>query len=189
MSDEGKKILELFQQTRKVCQQFALLLSTAEAQMEKKDWEGERTNAISDMSKSVLYPSYWIPIAAFRLFNKTKCPNRLGFISILIDDHWDAKYVLKEPIITAGFFDYGKGKVNGDWEYSFTRIYGYLAEKHNLKPDGEVFHFSRSMVSPSHKGNFKSGVVFALPLVSIENSEDIKLKITDKLLNLIESKG
>jgi len=188
LSNDGQNILELFQQTRKICEQVALLLSSQEAQMEKKDWKTDRSTAVSDMSYSIKYPAWWIPIVAFRFYQNENYPNKLAFVSVLLDNHWDDEYSITEPLITAGFFDYGEDKVDGDLQYSFARIYGYLSKKHNLEHNGEPFSFDRTMLSSGHKGNFKSGKVFALPLVSIENDKDIKSKITNKLLKLVEEK-
>ncbi len=188
MSNNGKNILDLFQQTRKIFEQVALLLRTQEVQMEKKNWKTDRGTAISDMSYHIKYPSWWIPIVAFRFYlNKTN-PNKLAFVSVLLDNHWGDEYTIQEPLITAGFLDFGKEKADGNLDYSYARIYGYLSNKHNLEPNSESFSFDMSMLPPSFKGDFKSGKVFALPLVSIENDKDIRSKITDKLLKLVEKK-
>jgi len=189
MNSDGPNILELFKQTRKICEQVALLLSSQEAQMEIKDWKIDRRNtAISDMSWSIKYPSWWIPFVVFRFYQNENYPTKLVFVSVLLDDHAYDEYSLEEPLVTTGFFDYGEEKVDGSWEYSYARIFGYLSKKHNLEHNGEPFSFDRSMLSSSHKGNYKSGKVFALPLVSIKNDKEIKSKITNKLLTLVEKK-
>ncbi|MHA1941414.1 MAG: hypothetical protein ACW97P_06780 [Candidatus Hodarchaeales archaeon] len=188
MSNDGQNILELFQQARRICEQVALLLRSQEAQMEKKAWKTDRSTGVSDLSYSIKYPTWWIPIVVFRLYKNENYPNKLAFASVLLDNHWDNEYSLTEPLVTAGFFDYGNEEVNGDWQYSFARIYGYLYKNQNWEANGEPFSFDRAMLSSSHKGNFKNGKVFALPLVSIKNDKEIKSKITNKLLTLVEKK-
>lgn len=188
MNNDGPNILGLFQQTRKICEQVALLLRSQEAQMEKKNWKTDRSTGVSDFSYSIEYPTWWIPIFAFRVYKNENYPNKLAFASVLLDNHWHGEYTLTEPLVTAGFFDYGNEEVGGDWQYSFVRIFAYLAKNHNWEANGEPFFFNRAMLSSSHKGNFKSGKVFALPLVSINNDKEIKNKITNKLLNIVEKK-
>ena len=188
MNNDGANIVELFQQTRKICEQIGLLLITQEAQMNEKNWKTDRSTAVSDMSYSINNPSMWIPIVAFRFYQNEKCPNMLAFVSILLDNHWYDEYSITEPLITAGFFDYGEEKVNGDWEYRFARIYGYLSKEYNVTPDSEPFSFNRSMLDSRYNWRFQNGKVFALPLVSIENDKDIKSKITNKLLKLVGEK-
>lgn len=187
MSEDGKNILQLFQQTRKICEDISLLLLTQEEQMADKNWETDRTFAISDSSSSINNPWGWIPINAFRFYISDTHPNTLAFISVLFDDHWDKLYSLEEPLVTVGFFNYGKEKVE-NFEYSFSRIFGYLFKKNNWEPNGDVFFFDRKMLPSTHKGDFVSGKVFALSLVSIKNQNDVKTKITAKLLNIIDDK-
>jgi hypothetical protein len=38
------------------------------------------------------------------------------------------------------------------------------------------------------KGNFKVGMTFALPLISIANARDAKSQVTDKLLNFLKER-
>jgi len=187
MSNDGPNILQLFQQTRKICEDVALLLRTQEEQMSSKGWETDRSTAVCDSSSSIHNPWGWIPINAFRFYVNDKHPNVLAFISVLLDDHWDNLYSIKEPIITAGFFDYGNKKWD-TFDYSFSRVYGYLFKKHNWEPNGELFSFDRSMLSSNHRGDFINGKVFALPLVSIKNEKQIETKITDKLLRFVDTK-
>ena len=185
MSNDGENILKLFKQTRQVCEQVSLLLRTADEQMIKADWKSEGNYAISDLSYTILNPAQWIPIVVFRFYKHKEFPNRLAYVSVLLDDHWNRRYTIKEPFVTAGFFDYGKAEVEDNWEYSYARYYGYLSKDHNLKADGQPFQFDRTMLPTDLQGEFENGKVFALPLISIANAKDVESQVTDKLLSLL----
>ncbi len=187
MTNDGQNILECFQKTRKICREVGLLLQSQEAQMKEKEWNARSNTSVAEGSNHINYPGYWIPIAVFRLYKNKQKPSKLVFSSVLFDNHWEKEYLIEEPLITAGFFDYGNKSVDEDFEYSFTRIYGCLHKKYNWKHNGETFSFDRTMLPSNHKGNFVSGKVFALPLVSIKNDNDVKDTITNKLLQLLEN--
>jgi hypothetical protein len=183
---DGENILKLFKQMRQLCEQISLLLRTADEQMTKADWENQGNLALSDTSANILNPAQWIPIVMFRFYKHKDYPNRLACVSVLLDDHWEREYTLTEPVVTAGFFDYGKTSVNNDWEYWYARYFGHLIKARGLKPDGQPFHFDKMMLSPDKQGKFEGGEIFALPLVSITNSNDVESQITSKLLNLLK---
>jgi hypothetical protein len=188
MSNNGENILKSVKQMRQLCEQISLLLRTADEQMTKADWSSEGNTAIADSSSSILNPTYWIPIAVFRFYRHKNHTNRLAYVSVLLDDHWERKYTIEEPLITAGFFDYGTAKVSDDYEYWYARCYGYLSKDRNLKADGQPFRFDKMMLSLDHRGDFEGGEVFAVPLVSIANANDVESQITNKLLNLINKR-
>jgi len=188
VSNDGENMLKLVKQMKQLCEQVSLLLRTADEQMRKADWKEEGNVAISDSSASIDNPERWIPIAVFRFYRNGKHPNHLAYVSILLDDHWEGEYTIKEPLVTAGFFDYGQEKVGNvwsNWQYWFARYYGYLsAEYPNLMPDGQPFHFDPRTAQTGDWGEFKSAEVFALPLTSITNADDVASKITSKLISL-----
>lgn len=184
MSNDGENILKLVKQMRRLCEQVAMLLRTADEQMSKADWNIESSTTLSEMSYTILNPTQWIPINAFRFYRHKDYPNRLAYVSVLLDDHGDRAYTIKEPLVTAGFLDYGQGKISDD-EYWYARYYGHLSKDHNLKSDGQPFRFDRTMLPPDLQGKFESGRVFAVPLVSISNADDVQSHITSKLLSLL----
>lgn len=191
--DNGEAVIALVKQMRKLCAQISLLLRTVDEQMAELDWNSFGPG-ISDSSSSILNPERWIPICIFRFYvhkdYPQKYPNRLAYVSVLIDDHWDRKYTIKEPLITAGFFDYGTAEVGENWDYHYARYFGYLSKENDLEPDGEAFNFDNTKVSADIQGKFKKifekGNVFAVPLISITNADDVKSKITDKLINFLK---
>lgn len=157
--------------------------------MAKADWKSEGNNSISDISYSLLNPSQWIPIIAFRFYKHKNYPGILSYVSVLLCDHLDRKYTIKEPLVTAGFFDYGTAEVKDNWEYWYARYFGYLSKDHNLNADGQSFRFDKGMLSVDIQGKFENGMLFALPLVSIVNAKDIETQVVDRLLNLLKDKS
>ena len=188
MSSDGKNILKSFKQTRKICEQVAMLLRTADEQMSKADWNIESNFALSDLSYSILNPAGWIPIAAHRFYRHKNHPNRLAYVSALLDDHWDGAYTIAEPLITAGFLDSGQTEMSST-ENWYARYYGHLSRHHSLKADGQPFRFDRAMLPPNLQGKFENGTVFAVPLVSITSADDVVSLITGKLLNLLKNEN
>lgn len=191
MSTEGEIILKAVKQIRQLCEQISQLLSSADGQITKTGWNNESNYAIAEISYSILNPEKWIPIMAFRYYKHKEHPNLLAFVSILLDDEWYREYSIKEPLVTAGFFDYGKSEAGENWDYPYLRCYGYLSKKHDLKADGTSFHFKREMIPPAIQGRFEklfeSGEVFAVPLSWIKNPEDVESQITSKLLQLLNT--
>ena len=185
MSDDGKNILRLVKQMRELCQQVSLLLRTADEQMTKAEWDSEGNNAVAGISYSIMNPAEWIPIMIFRFYKNKDYPRRLAFVSVLLDDHWERKYTIKEPLVSAGFFDHADGELSDDdWDYWYSRVFGYLSKDHNLKADGQPFQFNRTMLSADKQGKIKSGTVFALPLVLLTNADDVGSQVTVRLISL-----
>jgi hypothetical protein len=185
MSNDGENILKLFKQIRQIFEQVSLLLRTVDEQMIKADWKSMGNYALSDLSYSILEPASWIPIMVYRYYKHKESPNRLAYVSVLLDNHWDRKYTIKEPLLTAGFLDFEKDEVF--WENWYARFFGYLSEIHDLRADGQPFQFENTKLPSDIQGKFRNGKVFAIPLISITNAKDVESKVTVKLLNLLRN--
>jgi len=141
MSEDGKNILKMVEQIRKLCEQISLLLRTADEQMGKEGWEAYNNVVLSESSASLLAPEKWFPHELFRFYKNGDYPHLLAYVSVLLDSYSYSgldKYEeeLTEPLVTAGFFDYGQGKQVGDnWEYWYSRWYGYMEKR---KDDGTI---------------------------------------------------
>lgn len=186
MSNNGEAISKLFNQIRQVCEQVSLLLRTADMQMAKAGWKSEGNTAITEMSYNISNPESWIPIVAFRFYKHKDYANRLAFVSVLLDNHWDRRYTIKEPFVTAGFLDFGETEASLQGDYWYSRYFGYMLQDYKVKPDGQPFSFENEKLENDIKGRFKSGKVFGVPLVSIKNPNDIETQIVNKLLNLLK---
>jgi len=186
MSGNGELILKLFNQVRQVCEQVALLLQTADDLMSKSNWKSETNTALHNLSWSILNPAQWIPTVVFRFYKHKDYPKRLAFVSVLLDNDWEKYYTIKEPYVTAGFFDFGEAEANLQGDYWYSQYFGYMLHDPKLKPDGQPFSFGNEKLEKD-VGRFRSGTVFGVPLVSLTNPSDVESKITSKLLNLIKN--
>jgi hypothetical protein len=187
MSDDGENILSIFRQARQVCEQVSLLLRTADEQMKKADWKNDNSTALSDLSYSINNPRQWIPTAVYSFYCNQKYPHYLACVSIMLSDQSDERYKIKEPIVTALIFDYGMAGEKFDWHYDYwyARYFGYLSKIKHLESNGQLIEFDNKKLEPDLSVRFEKGTMFAIPLVSLRNAQDVKSQITDKLLNLL----
>jgi len=101
-----------------------------------------------------------------------------------IDEEYEEE--LTEPLITAGCFDYGKGKhVSNNWKnwYWHARWYGYME---NRIDDGRIYAPKENWQEDwGAEYPFQSYKCFGIPLISITNASDIESKIIKPLIELI----
>jgi hypothetical protein len=191
MSVDGGNVLALVKQMRKFCAEIHLLLRSIDDKMAESEWNSYGP-AVSDSSTSFASPERWIPICVFRFYAHKdypkKYPGRLAFVSVLIDDHWDRKYSIKEPLLTAGYYDFGNAEVGENYDYTYSRCFGYLSKNQVVSTNGAVFDFNPKMLPSEVVGKpdtlFEKGQIFGVSLVSIKTSEDA-VKFTEKLTALI----
>lgn len=188
MSEDGKNILEMVQQIRKLCEQISLLLRTVDEQMSNEGWEAWNNVVLSESSASLLASEKWFPHELFRFYIREEHPEILVFVSILLDSYSYSgldKYEdeLTEPLVTAGYFDYGQGKKVGDWEYWYARWFGYMEDR---KDDGTI-HESKMDWQKGWDETypFQSYKCFGRPLTSITNAQDVESKIVNPLLGIL----
>lgn len=128
----------MVQELRKLCEQISLMLRTVDEQMGIEGWEAA-SNTAKSYTDSLLAPKKWIPYEIFRLFKNKEYPHLLAYVSVLLDDDIEGEYAeeITEPLVTAGYFDYGQGKhVDDNWEYGYVRWYGYME---NHIDDGRIY--------------------------------------------------
>ena len=187
-STQADPILNTFRETRRLCVQISQLLLSTEKLMMKYNWSNASNPnyAVNDLSWSVEKPKQWLPICAFRFFKNPKSPNKLAFISVLIDDHFDREYILDTSVVTAGVLEYDK-EVKERWEYWYARYYGHLAaiKENNLTANGAPFLFKNEELAEPIKGKFVSGKIFAIPLDSIKDEKTLETQIIKPLLNML----
>ena len=176
MSDDGEQILESTRNFRTYLENIGKLLSTAEAMMEKHGYETWGNTACSGGSKSIEWPNYWFPQDAFR-FLTHKNGRILVVISAILDD-MDSPDSLKQPLVSAAWFKYGK-KVGNKWSYDLSRIILSVQEYDldgtmNAIPAEITAEFSSSV-------KILSSQALAVPLVNIQSERDIEEKIISPL--------
>jgi hypothetical protein len=187
MSTDGQNVLQLFRQAREVCEQVSLLLKNADEFMRKAGWETDNSNSLSDFSYSLQNPRQWIPTSVFSFYYNKKFPANLACISVILCDHFDDRFKLTEPIVVAYRFDYiAKGeKVHCDYEYWYARYFGFLSIHQELEANSQLVKFDNRPLEQDLSVNFEKGTMFAVPLVSLKNAQDVKKHVADKLLSLL----
>ncbi len=170
MSEDGEQILKFVKEIRKLCHQMSLLLMTVDEQMGSKGWEKagvkNKNTAIADSSASVETPERWFPETIFRFYINTKYPVEI-----------------KEPLITAGYFDNGTNNKVDKWEYYYARLYG---DMENRIDDGRIYASKENWQEDwDPECHFQSYKCFGLPLILITNASDIESKIIKPLVELI----
>lgn len=188
MSEDGKNILKAIKQNKKFFEEVALLLKTSDEQMLEKGWYADGNAAIYDMSKSLNEPQRWIPYYLFRIYFNDEYENILAYISILLDDDVWGNYKITEPIITAGYFDYGGNEV--DYEPWITKWYGYWMEKG--REDGIIYEAKKNWKTEfaekfDWKVHFEFYKFFGIPLTLITNASELESKIVNRLLDMIQN--
>ena len=193
MVEDAQNILKNIRQTKEIFRAISRLIQDIDEKMCKKGWTAalkkRGKTCISEVSKSIESPDNWLPTEIFRFYKNNSYKNLLVYVSVLIDNDKDGWYTIEQPLITAGFFDYGKNKrVNDNWYYYYACIYGYIMnEKTNDKPISmhEEIECEKDGKLPYL---FRSGKCFGLPLVSIKDESDIEKKIVKPLLQLTQGK-
>ena len=67
MNDDKNVIQETIRAVRKLHEDMALLLRTAESQMGEEGWESGASRCIRDSSIHIPYPDRWMPFHRFNL--------------------------------------------------------------------------------------------------------------------------
>jgi hypothetical protein len=197
MNENGKTIIDLIKEVRQLSEDLHLLLSTADGLMKEKGWEPFKNKSIktamTEHSPSLDIPEEWYPYYLFRFYRKDKS-NFLLFISVLLYNDNEGHYEITEPLITAGYFDYGQEKVTfNTFEYWYAKWFGYLKEKadgiihssdDNWKDKWKTFSNEDSRINYP----FIKWMCFGLPLTNITNSDELKSKIIKPLIDKLPIK-
>jgi hypothetical protein len=194
MSDiekSAKNVVEGFRVLRRFCRDVSLLLNESNKMMEEDGWTriSKRTPAI-ETSGGLDNPDCWLPDAFFCFYEQAKKEHLLPYISVHVDDLEAEDYdpdCIKEPIISAGWLDFGVGKkAVTEWCKNYWICYSHLWME-NRKDDGTPC--TDDLWKISEVDSFPSGTVnvtaFAHPLEVVINSETLKEKIVQPLLNAL----
>ncbi len=182
MSDQGEIIIATFQQARRFCEQVAILIQTTNSVMEEHGWVSCVGSAVSH-SSSTNSADEWLPYFAFCYFESKERPRFLPFLGVLfdyIDD--DAKVQpIQEPLVTAGWYDYGKDGKRETYFLWHAVIHVYIP---GWKADGSWAEAKPNEVFPKNFGKLSSLRCrsFALPVLSLQNTEDLTRLVIDPLI-------
>jgi len=185
MNDTGKNVVAAVAQFRKLYREIGRLLEHADEQMAAQGWEARGNQCVSG-SRSLEVPQEWLPVSIFRLYYAEKQKNLLGFISVIIDDP-EAKGRISEPLISAGWCDYGTGKQANQallWGWAHCHV----EQPHRVDDGTVVIEESKEWLEPERWDVVRYGSL-ALPLVSVTTAEDLRNRIVKPLLAGIDKAG
>lgn len=201
MTDEGTNLSGFIQEILKLCKQISDMLGAADRLMGEEGWQPWQPlsdTAFFERSGNLYEHKKWFPSEVFRLYISENNPHILAFISVLLFDRYKEFYHFTEPIISAGWLDYGTGeqvdgnwrpwyaRFHGNWRSWYGRFHGYMKD---TKDDGTLCQLTPSVDWPKEQEKydfkFKTASTFGFPLMSINTAEDLKSKITDQLLDYI----
>lgn len=182
MSDQGEIIIATFQQARRFCEQVALLIQTTNSVMDEHGWVSSVGSAVTHTS-STKSADEWLPYFAYCYFESNERPGLLPFLGVLFDyDDEDPKVqMIPEPLVTAGWYDYGKDGKREAYILWHAVIYVYIP---GWKADGSWAEAKPNEVFPKKFGKLSSLRCrsFALPVLSLKNTEDLTRLVINPLL-------
>ena len=185
MNNDGKNISTMVAQMRRLCEQIAKLLGTASEMMREKGWECV-SNATADNSVSLSKPRLWIPEYFCQFWMSENNSGKLSFISVILDNREnDSSFQIKEPLLTAGWLDYGPRKKVDDWKNASCTWHVFMPGR---KDDGSLLVANPKKAWPDEEHPFIRISTFGVPLTSVTDAESLKSKIIDPLLKGLEKK-
>lgn len=202
MSEDGKNIVKLMTEIRTLCKEISALLETADRIVERDNWSSinNRSSTVTEaVSKDLGKPFEWVPEFLFRFYtNKQSCPHILLYVAVILDNRKnDPAYTPKgkerfeEPILTAGYFDYGNEEVVEEnvWKEAYCKGHFF---SNDLCYDGKIWPVEpKEMKCFAKQEKDKNLVKFtlplklkslALPLIDISDPNNLKERVIDPLL-------
>ncbi len=184
----GQDILKGLKETRKFYEQVGLLVRTVEDLLGEQGW----TNALKNNSRktcditSDLYQTHkWKPRLISRFYMNEGLDNILIYVGVLLDleTKWQG---FEEPWLTCGLYQFIPG-VNPLDKVDLNYVGAHLWDK--LEADGKFKPYTwnkQEMESEDFSGySFQS--TMALPLVTMKNADDLKIKVVEPLLTEIKT--
>lgn len=186
MNDSGKNVIVTFQQARRFCEEIARLLQTADAAMEERGWSSLGSQAVTG-SSAVNKADEWLPYFAFRYYEDADRPGMMPFVGAIFDYYDDdAKIKLMEtPLLSAGWYDYGADGKREGYILWHAVIHVYVSK---WTVDGTLSESDPKTLFPKswNKRTAARCRSFALPLLSLQNSEDLIKRVIDPLAKDID---
>lgn len=177
MSDDGANIVFMMAQLKRLFEQTAALLRTADAYMKDNGWAVRGNQCVSVSTVPDRAP-YWFPETAFRLYTNQQRLNLLPFVEVLFDDRKNRGRI-KEPLVSAGWHDFGKGKQVPEKPalWSVTKWHRRMPARVD---DGTFVSVDPRQLKQNYPMELTT--TMAVPLVEITSVSDLKQRILDPLL-------
>lgn len=123
-----------------------------------------------------------------RLYDHDQRKNLLGFVSVLIDDE-AGKGRITEPLVSAGWCDYGAGKrAKEGFLAGWADCHVEHKPTHRADDGTVIIREDKEWLEPERYGVVRYGSL-ALPLTSITNAEALRDRIIKPLLAGIDKAG
>jgi hypothetical protein len=155
--------------------------------MVEAGWKNARGNrGIADRSNSIEFPDWWAPAYAFRYFESDRRRSLLAFLSVIFD-YPEEPGLMTEPLVVAGWLEFGKGLTPGDdWEYNDATLHLRVP---NRQDDGTLLHLNAREIWPDKRHKTTRLTTLAVPLASVTNSEHLRNRVVEPLLRGIAESG
>jgi hypothetical protein len=132
-SEEGRKLVELVSQMRRLYLDLAGLLGTFEDLTGAAGWERAHDDTcLASMSAAQARPDRWSPREVFRFVKHDRRPGILGVACVLLENRGEKEQrAFDEPLVATSWLDFagerlgppGKGKL---WDWWYARWHTYL---------------------------------------------------------------
>ena len=178
MSEDGRGMNELMAQVLRLYRETQALLVSADDLMTDKSWASVNNTCITG-SNSLDQPEQWFAQTAHRFYRHSG-PERSGilsYVSVLLFDS-DKPDLLAEPLLTAGWMDYGSDGDLDNYDYWYSRFHIWM-------PDPSDDGVARSVGSnnwPKWKLPFEKISTLAVPLVEVTTTDTLNERIVTPLL-------
>jgi hypothetical protein len=178
----GNELLLSMRQLACFYRDISVLLKTGEAALEKAGWQSMGNTAIANRSSSIGSPDYWAPYYLFRFFSSNRYKTLLAFVSVILDLPEEPRRIT-EPLVSAGWMDLGKEKMDSDaWEYSHATLHCWMPDR---RDDGTFISVNPQKDWPDDGYDISFLSTLAQPLVAVSNSQSLEEKIIKPLLDEI----
>jgi len=177
MDEKGKKIMDVLKYIQQFFSEIAQVIIKIDDSMEKSGWKPEYgTTVTRDCSHSLDNPEQWLPYWNYRVYLKEKNSNLRKIVSFCYDsEHVD------QPIIIAGLVEVKNKEFFREWKDYWSLWHLWIEDKNKSKKyDGTIY----SRFDSDYMNHVKKARLFAYNLIDIKNENDIKNKISDKLIEL-----
>ena len=188
VSEIGIKILSGLDEARSFFSQVSLLIRTGDDMLGEAGWECFSTNKCADLTGSIHRPNKWIPQTIYRLYqlpggeNAEAENDTILFLGVLLDRKgaWSG---FQEPWLTFGLYQFLPGQ----------NTHGFPPESWVEEPLNEGYDPDGSFTPWENPGNDpleNEGVLYqevaAVPLITIQGSEDLKRVVIEPLLAKVQ---
>ena len=187
MTESATNVIVGFRALHKFCENVAELLTKANELMKEGGWERiSKWVSATEISANLDSPEYWLPHAFFCFYSHPIHEHLLSFVAVHVDDLWgDPPSNIDEPLISAGCCDYGVGqKAIDEWEKDYSVCGSHLWIE-NRQDNGTLHVTDASEIWDEVPEGGAKISTFAYPLEGIANSEILKEKIVQPLLNML----